>query len=64
MTGDPAMELTISSILSTITTDRLVKELESREGVTKYPKWSTREDIFKHRQTIPGNKILLEVVVD
>jgi len=47
--------------LSSIPTLDLVAELSTRAGVTKYPKYVTAGEVFCHRQTLPGNCIMLVI---
>ena len=47
--------------MTTIPTLDLVAELATRAGVTKYPKYVTAEEVFCHRQTLPGNCIMLVI---
>ena len=46
--------------LSYFTTDDLVSELLAREEIFQFPRYVTSRDVFGHRETFPGNKILFE----
>ena len=47
--------------LKRVATADLINELATREGVTKYPKYVTSEEVFNHRYTLPGNCVMLVV---
>ncbi len=47
--------------LKRFSTDELVEELATRDGVTKYPRWVNRDEVFGHRQTLDGRYTLLVV---
>ena len=47
--------------LAGFTTDELIAELVKRSEVTIYPRWVTADDVFGHRETFPGDRILLMV---
>jgi glutaredoxin-related protein len=51
-------------VLTSVSTRDLIAELETRDGVTKYPKWATSSEVFAHRETFPGDSILIKIVVN
>ena len=74
MNDDPAMELAISGVLSTISTKRLVKELESRDEIVLLTKaytddefnwtmWDRTDDIQIDGGRIRGNARIIVVRV-
>lgn len=48
-------------LLKGFSTADLVAELEKRDGVTKYPRWVTSEEVFGHRLTMSGDCTILVV---
>ena len=60
--SDEMDRLIDAALLEHIPTESLISELLRRNEIMQFPRYVTVPDVFGHRETFPGNKILFEMV--